>query len=114
MKSFFELLVQDVLPSARSMIAKKLITNYGLSQKQAAEKLGISQPAISQYNKSIRGAKHHLFQEKQASDFIETLTKRIADNEITPEMLNYEFLELLKFIKPEVETDKIMENFSSI
>jgi len=113
MKSFFEMLVQDILPTARSLIAKKLISDYGLSQKQVAEKLGITQPAISQYNKSIRGIKYHLFQDQEAKDFIDNLTKRIAENQITPEMLNYEFLELLKFVKPEIQKDRILQNFSN-
>jgi len=114
MKSLFELLVQDVLPTARSLIAKKLISDYGLSQKQAAEKLGISQPAISQYNKNIRGVKNYLFQEKDATDFIDDLTKKIANNEVTTDKLNYEFLELMKFVKPDIEREDIISNLNTI
>ena len=54
MKTVFEVVSQEVLPCMRALVAKKLIES-GFSQKQAADRLGLSQPAISQYRKSLRG-----------------------------------------------------------
>ncbi|MFH1978437.1 MAG: helix-turn-helix domain-containing protein [Candidatus Aenigmatarchaeota archaeon] len=110
MKSVFEILVQEILPAARSVIAKKLTSDYGLSQKQAAEKLGISQPAISQYNRNVRGSKlRSLNDNEEALKFLESLAKRIAENEIRPEDINNEFFELLKYVKAEIPPEKMTD-----
>ena len=52
-----ELVVQYVLPAFRSLVAKELIKKHGFSQVAAAEKLGTTQAAISQYLSSKRGDK---------------------------------------------------------
>lgn len=44
-----------VLPIFRSLIAKELIEKYNFTQVEAAEKLGTTQAAISQYIHSKRG-----------------------------------------------------------
>ncbi len=56
MKPFCEAVVSGILPAVRAMVATKLVTDYGFSQTQAAKKMGVSQPAISQYKRSLRGA----------------------------------------------------------
>jgi predicted transcriptional regulator len=38
-------------------VAKELVKKYGYTQEQAAKKLGMTQPAISQYLSSKRGRK---------------------------------------------------------
>ena len=50
-----EKMVHGVFPVARSLIAKKLTEVYGMSQTEAARKMGLSQPAVSQYRKDVRG-----------------------------------------------------------
>jgi predicted transcriptional regulator len=45
----------DVLPRARALIARKLVDVYGLSRTEAAKRMGLTQPAISQYVKETRG-----------------------------------------------------------
>jgi hypothetical protein len=54
MKSPCELIVWYVLPSIRSELARELLSS-GLTQKEVSEKLGITQPAISQYLGRKRG-----------------------------------------------------------
>ncbi len=55
MKVFCETVFQDILPAVRSIITNELIKIYGLTQEQAAKKLGITQPAVSQYLSGLRG-----------------------------------------------------------
>jgi predicted transcriptional regulator len=43
------------LPVIRKEIAESMITNFGLSQKEAAEELGITPAAICQYLSHKRG-----------------------------------------------------------
>ena len=50
-----ELVVRQVLPSFRFLVAKELVTKYHYSQTEAAKKVGITQAAISQYFDSKRG-----------------------------------------------------------
>lgn len=52
-----EIMTQEFFPAVRSIIAKELTSTLGYSQKEAAEAMGITQPAVSQYLKSIRGNK---------------------------------------------------------
>jgi hypothetical protein len=54
MKMPCEIIIWYVLPSIRREITKNLIKN-GLNQKQAAEKLGITDAAVSQYLSEKRG-----------------------------------------------------------
>jgi len=52
-----EVVARYVLPVFRSTVAKELIEKYAFTQVQAAEKLGTTQAAISQYIHSKRGYK---------------------------------------------------------
>jgi predicted transcriptional regulator len=47
--------IVKILPVIRANIARELIKNYNLSQERVAEILGITQSAVSQYTKNIRG-----------------------------------------------------------
>jgi len=52
-----ETTVKYLLPAFRAMVAKELIRKHHFSQVKAAEKLGITQAAISQYLYEKRGGK---------------------------------------------------------
>ena len=75
MKPFCEIIVSDVLPAMRAVLANELLKTYGLSQTQISKKMGITQPAISQYRRELRGqrAKVILSNEK-----IMNLVKKMA------------------------------------
>lgn len=97
-----ETIVLDYLPVIRGMIAKTMMEKYGFSQKVTAQKLGISQPAVSQYKQQIRGAKHQLLLgNPQALGIIESLTGKLAAGELTADEANREFCELCRYIRPD-------------
>jgi len=50
-----EVAVKCALPSVRAMVATELMNKHSLNQAQTAKLLGISQPAISLYQKKLRG-----------------------------------------------------------
>jgi hypothetical protein len=50
-----EYVLWNGLPLIRKEIAESLITNFGLSQKEAAEKLGLTPAAVCQYLSHKRG-----------------------------------------------------------
>ena len=50
-----EYMMWNGLPVIRKEIAESMITDYGLSQKETAEKLGITPAAVCQYLSKKRG-----------------------------------------------------------
>ena len=54
MRSPCEIIIWYVLPRIRSELSKELIA-LGLPQKEVAKRLGITQPAVSQYLREKRG-----------------------------------------------------------
>lgn len=102
MKSFFEVMADEVLPAVRALIAKKLIEN-GFSQKQVAEKLGLTQPAISQYKRNIRGYRKDILENNpKLLEMADALVKRVASGEISPQEANMELFEICREMFREV------------
>jgi len=56
-RHFAEVVVQDVLPAVRAIVARQLVEKHKLTQQAAAEKLGVTQAAVSQYSRELRGWK---------------------------------------------------------
>jgi hypothetical protein len=83
MKPACEIIVQYVLPAIRALIGRDLIERYGLTQREAAAKLGMTQPAISQYKQELRGARTKLLEHDPAiSKRIDAIVKEIARGEL--------------------------------
>jgi len=55
MKIPCEIIVWEVLPAIRREIAKSLIKNHSLTQREAAKKLGLTEAAVSRYLSGKRG-----------------------------------------------------------
>ena len=70
-----EVAVKCALPSVRAMVASQLMNNHNLNQGQAAKLLGISQPAISLYQKKLRGNSLDLWGD---SEVTASVTKQAA------------------------------------
>ena len=76
-----EIVAKYALPTVRSMVAKKLVEEYGFSQVTTAEKLGTTQATISHYINSKRGNK--------MVDYFESLpTFHTFVNEVVEEIKN--------------------------
>ena len=58
-----EIEVWYILPTLRKELAKCLVKHFGLSQRKAAELLGITEAAVSQYISSKRGVNMDLCSE---------------------------------------------------
>jgi len=54
LRHFAEVVVSDILPAVRALLAKEL-AKLGLNQQQTATKLGVTQAAVSQYRRELRG-----------------------------------------------------------
>jgi predicted transcriptional regulator len=102
MSTSCEYVAKHFLPLYRAFVAKILIEKYGYTQIQAAEKLGTTQPAISQYLSDKRGRKGH-----SNYDEVEPLVKAVATEaaesvakkEMTPEEFKDSFCDLCKKLR---------------
>ena len=55
MKTPCEIIVWNIVPIIRKEFAKNLIEYYGLNQREVADKLGITESAVSRYLSGKRG-----------------------------------------------------------
>ncbi len=53
-----ELMVKRILPAVRVAVVKKLAEKHRMKQTEIAERLGITQPAVSQYLNRLRGSRY--------------------------------------------------------
>ena len=88
-------MVKKSLPILRSLIIKDLIEKYDFSQVEVANKLGMTQAAISQYVSSKRGIKKSTKLETSSKLKImaRQIAKDIAENkqsdfDVTPHLCN--------------------------
>ena len=101
MKPFCEIIVGDVLPALRALVAKELI-QLGLNQTQISKKLGITQPAVSQYMRELRGHRVKLLtSNEKVLESIKTLSHEIATRDIKASDMHVRFCEICKKIRGE-------------
>ncbi len=100
MKPVCEVMVTQILPAIRALVARKLVEKHGFSQKAAAEKLGTSQPAISQYSREIRGYKNHIIKsDPKIMEMIDIIAERVSRGELSQEMLTMEFCNICRYMR---------------
>ncbi len=86
MKIICEVVVNDILPTLRASLAKELITGFNLNQGEVAKLLNVSQPAVSQYLRQLRG-KSYILDNKAVNDQIKELAGQLYSKQITPSTL---------------------------
>jgi predicted transcriptional regulator len=83
MKMYCETVAQVVLPTIRALVAKELMEKYNFTQQGVASKLGLTQSAVSQYMRNLRGSKIKILEsDKKISRQIEKFAGRIASGEL--------------------------------
>lgn len=92
-----EIVARYVLPAFRSYVAKELIKKHHFTQVEAAQKLGTTQAAISQYIHSKRGYK--------GSEEFEVILPRVQS-------VAAETAELIA--AEEINTDEVMLSFCKL
>ena len=96
MKSFFDTMILDILPSLRAVMARKLLEN-GFSQKEIGELLGLSQSAISHYKRDARGRRRDAIEQNpQLIDRVNSLARRIASSQTSPKDANLELFDICR------------------
>jgi predicted transcriptional regulator len=95
-------MVLEVLPGIRSIVARKLVEKHDFSQKSAAERLGTTQPAISQYKRRLRGSRmESLERNPRLMEMIDSIASRAASGRISPLEVSDEFCSVCRLMRSE-------------
>jgi hypothetical protein len=81
------------------MIAKELTIEHGLKQKQAADKLGISQPAISLYSKKLRGTSIDLENNAIIKSQVQEIARALIDRKPSRRELTLKYCGVCRTIR---------------
>ncbi len=107
MRPVCEFIALEVLPAVRAIVAKKLIETHGMSQKQAAEALGLTQPAVSQYKRNLRGYKVDIFYKNpRMLELVDGLAKKIAQG-MPIDQQTAEFYSICRALIKEVNVEEL-------
>ena len=94
-----EVAVKCVLPAVRAMMAKQLMAKHGLNQEQAAKLLGLSQPAISLYNRRMRGKAIDIGRDAEITKLVESLATSLAESDMSHKEFIPRFCEICRTIR---------------
>jgi uncharacterized protein len=86
-----------VLPVFRSLVARELVNTYKLTQVEAAQKLGTTQAAISQYinsKRAIKGTEKLGNFMVQLQSMSNDTARRLANNQMRPDEISVDFCKL--------------------
>jgi len=83
LKTFCEIISQEVFPSIRALVAQILIEKYGYTQTKVSKILGVTQPAISYYLSGKRGGKRlEMFRkDEKLMELVNRLAKCIVEDD---------------------------------
>lgn len=82
-KFFCEVMLNEILPAVRAIMANRLINFYGFTQSEVAKRLGLTQPAISQYKNGLRGKKiQKILYNKRIIRYLNSLCDEVISSNI--------------------------------
>ncbi|MEM3608999.1 MAG: hypothetical protein QXV87_01460 [Candidatus Bathyarchaeia archaeon] len=94
-----EIAVKCLLPPVRALLAKELTVKHNLKQSEAAKLLGVSQPAISLYQRRIRGKAIDLEKDQEIMEQIENLANALAKENLAYKDFIKTFCEICRKIR---------------
>lgn len=100
MRTLCETMAMYIIPAVRAMVARDLIEKYRMTQKEAAKRLGMTQPAVSQYKKHLRGIRTKILDnETKIGSMISQISSSLAKNEMSHEEAAVEICKICKYIR---------------
>jgi len=75
-----EIEAKYTIPALRAFIAKRLISEYGFTQEQVAKAMGLTQAAVSNYIRGVRGIKMELEKNAVIEQHIKEIVEMIVEN----------------------------------
>ncbi|MFQ6134788.1 MAG: transcriptional regulator [Nitrososphaerales archaeon] len=77
----YEIIHRSAVPAIRYMVAKKLIEEHSFTQKEAADKLRVTQAAISNYLRRTRAVAVKLDNNRKICSSVKELTDMLLDGD---------------------------------
>ena len=107
---------RSLIPALRAILSKRLSQKYNIHEDEISKMLGVTQAAISNYIRGIRGDPkliEKLLQEKQVLTMINEISDNLAsDKAYTPSSLS-KFIGLCNYIKSSLMICDIHHNLES-
>ncbi|QLG60452.1 thiamine-phosphate synthase family protein [Halorarum salinum] len=101
-----EVVVDEFLPTVRSMLAGEL-RERGLTQSEVAEALGISQSAVSKYAHGEVGRREEVLNDERIRELVERVADGLAEGDVSPVAALVEFEVLIR----ELEEGDLLAEF---
>ncbi len=94
-----ELVAKLALPAIRALIARRLMNVYGLTQKQVADKLGITQAAVSNYINGKRGITFRVEDYPEVEKGVSELSMALAKGKTEESVIMTRMTEICDYIR---------------
>jgi len=102
-----EVFVKNYLHALRALVAKKMIEVHGYTQQEVAEKLGITQPAVSHYLREARGKRaKELEKNEKIMALVEELVGKSVSSEFSEKDVEAFFCNACKLLLSEENVEK--------
>jgi len=94
-----EIAVKSVIPAIRACVAKELTQTYKMRQNDVADRLGITQTAISKYVRDVRGHVVRIDQTEEIRSMMNKIVSQAANDKISRTQLTLGFCEVCKMVR---------------
>ena len=94
-----EVAVKSVVPAIKATLAKELIEMHGLRQQEVASLLGVTQAAVSQYARSVRGGALRIEKDNEVRMLTMEIVTLLANDRLPPMELAIKFCELCRTVR---------------
>ncbi len=94
-----EIAVKSVIPAIRAYVAKELTQTYKMRQNDVANRLGITQTAISKYVRDVRGQVVRIDQTEEIRSMMNRIVSQAANEKISRTQLTLGFCEVCKMVR---------------
>ena len=94
-----EFAVRSVVPALRALVARELSTSYQLKQDDIASLLGITQSAVSQYLRHVRGRAVDIEAINEIHEITQTLAMGLASNNISQRAITQHYCRACQIIR---------------
>ena len=95
-----EKFVKEALPATRSLLARRMMNDMGMTQMEVASVLGVSQASISQYLSAKRGSAllKELSSDSQIKSSMDNLLRRLLDRKLSAEQKQNAFCDFCEVV----------------
>ena len=94
-----ELAVKSIVPAFRALVAKELVESYELKQENIASLLGVTQSAVSQYTRSLRGKALDLDRVESVRMVAKDLAAALVRDSLSLKQMNQKYCEACRIAR---------------